>query len=235
MVANGTSVLPVWARTTWAWKVMSASEIRETTEVALRSSMALLPKVGSITSSAWGRMTWRKDCQRPRLSATQASYCSLPIELDGAAHDLGPVGADIEAERQDARLQGRERDAEEGQHEIGPEELDEDRGAAEELDIGGRQRPHRGEARHAAEPGEEGHHQRQRRTQDGELDGDERTLQDQADIAGPLVIASDAAFRHGRPLPGGAAGQPARRLLAPRRAFRASSTSPPWPRSRRAR
>ena len=59
--------------------------------------------------------------------------------LDRAAHHLGAIGADIEAERQNARLQRRQRDAGEGQHEIGPEQLHEDRGAAEELDIGGGQ------------------------------------------------------------------------------------------------
>ena len=80
MVANGTMVLPVCARTTCAWKVRSASEISETTDVAFSSSMALLPKVGSITRNACGRMTWRMPCQRPRLSAMQASCCSRPID-----------------------------------------------------------------------------------------------------------------------------------------------------------
>ena len=59
---------------------MSVSEISETTDVALSSSMALLPKVGSMTSSACGRMTRRMHCQRDRFSAMQASYCSLPTD-----------------------------------------------------------------------------------------------------------------------------------------------------------
>jgi hypothetical protein len=80
MVMKGKAVLPVWARTTWAWKVMSASEIRETTAVAFRSSIALLPKVGSIRTSACGRITWRMRCHRVRLSATQPSCCSLGTE-----------------------------------------------------------------------------------------------------------------------------------------------------------
>ena len=66
----------------------------------------------------------------------QASYCSLADGLDGAAHHFGAVGADIEAKGQDAGLQRRQRHAREGQHEIDPEELDEDRGTAEEFDIG---------------------------------------------------------------------------------------------------
>ena len=56
MVRNGTAVLPVWARTTCAWKVMSASEISETTAVPFSSSIALLPKVGSMRTKACGRM-----------------------------------------------------------------------------------------------------------------------------------------------------------------------------------
>ena len=35
-MAKGTSVLPVCARTTWAWKVMSVSEISDTTAVRLQ-------------------------------------------------------------------------------------------------------------------------------------------------------------------------------------------------------
>ena len=38
---------------------MSVSEISETTAVPFSSSIALLPKVGSISGRAWGRMTWR--------------------------------------------------------------------------------------------------------------------------------------------------------------------------------
>ena len=90
-----------------------SSEISETTAVALSSSMALLPKVGSMTSSACGRMTWRMPCQRLRLSAVQASYCSRADRLDGAAHHLRAIGADIEAKRQHAGLQRRQRDADE--------------------------------------------------------------------------------------------------------------------------
>ena len=58
---------------------MSDSEISETTAVPFRSSMALLPKVGSMMTMACGRMTWRRRCQGRRLRATQASRCSLGI------------------------------------------------------------------------------------------------------------------------------------------------------------
>ena len=55
---------------------MSESEISDTTDVAFSSSMALLPKVGSISGSACGRITWRIRWKRVRLTAMQASNWS---------------------------------------------------------------------------------------------------------------------------------------------------------------
>ena len=106
--------------------------------------------------------------------------------LDGAAHHFGRIGADIEAQRQHAGLQRRQRDAGKGQHEIGEEQLHEDRRAAEEFDIGGGQ-PRSAKKRDTRPmPGEEGHDQRQHRPHQRQLDGDKRSLQYQAEIAGPL-------------------------------------------------
>ena len=72
---------------------------------------------------------------------------------DGAAHDLGAVGADVEAEREDGDEEGREGQAELRQHEEQPEELHQRRGAAEDLDVGGGEPAQR---RRAVEPGEGG-------------------------------------------------------------------------------
>ena len=70
---------------------------------------------------------------------------------------IAALEADIQPEGQHARLQRRELQPGKGQHEIGEEKLHEDRRAAEELDIGGRQPAQCGMARDAAEPGQERH------------------------------------------------------------------------------
>ena len=59
MVRNGIAVDPVCDRTTCAGKVMSDSDISDTTTVPLRSYIALFPKVGSMRTNAWCRIMWR--------------------------------------------------------------------------------------------------------------------------------------------------------------------------------
>ena len=111
MVAKGNSVSPVWARTTCAWKVMSASEISETTEVAFSSSMALLPKVGSITRAQLREIATLKLLAHPnvvRLHEVAASKTKIYMVLElvnGGEHkvrgDLGHRLLQLRALRRD--------------------------------------------------------------------------------------------------------------------------------------
>jgi hypothetical protein len=55
---------------------MSDNAMRETTDVPFSSSMALLPKGGSIITRACGSTTWRMRCQAVKFSAVHASICS---------------------------------------------------------------------------------------------------------------------------------------------------------------
>ena len=77
--------------------------ISETSAVAFRSSMKRLPQGGIIATKACGRMMRRSAWARVMLSAVAASHWPRVHAEDGAAHHLGAVGADIQAERQDRR------------------------------------------------------------------------------------------------------------------------------------
>ena len=113
MVAKGTSVLPVWARTTCAWKVMSVERDQ-------RDDRGRLQQLDGVVAE--GRQhhqkRLRQDDVAHALPAAEierdAGLVLLAADrLDGAAHHFGPIGADIQAERQHAGLQRRQREADE--------------------------------------------------------------------------------------------------------------------------
>ena len=84
----------------------------ETSEVIFRSSMNRLPQGGIIATKACGRMIRRSACSARHVERGRRLPLAAGDAADGAAHDLGAVGADVEAEGQDGDGEGLEGDAE---------------------------------------------------------------------------------------------------------------------------
>ena len=138
-----------------ALKVRSARVMSETSEVIFRSSIKRLPQGGIIATKAWGRMMRRSACGAGHVERGRRLPLAAGDASDGAAHDLGAVGADVEAEGEDGDEEGGEGQAELRQDEEQPEELDERGGAAEDLDVGGGEPADRRGAVEAGEGGED--------------------------------------------------------------------------------
>ena len=98
-----------------------------------------------------------------------------------AAHDFGAIGAHIEAEREDGDRDGIEQDAEMRQHEEHPEQLDQRRGAAEELDIGDGEPVERGRRIELGERRNDGADKRQGSAGGGDLKSHQRALEESRD------------------------------------------------------
>ena len=81
--------------------------ISETSEVAFRSSMKRLPQGGIIATKACGRMMRRSACGAGHVERGRRLPLAAGDAADGAAHHLGAVGADVEAEGEDGDEEGR--------------------------------------------------------------------------------------------------------------------------------
>ena len=114
---------------------------------------------------------------------------------DGPSDDLCAIGPHIQAERQHPGLQRRQGNTQKRQHEIGPEQLDEDRRAAKEFDIGRGQPAQLPKAGYPAQAGGEGGHQRQRAAQHRDLRGHQGAVENQADISVPLFHCGSRSLK----------------------------------------
>ncbi len=112
--------------------------------------------------------------------------------LDGAAHDFGAIGADVEAERENAGGHGRQSQidadgvAGDRQGEIEPEKLDQQRGAAEDLDIDDREALDRPVAGSLADTEGEGTQRAEDGRVDRQFDGDRGSLKERPEIFRPM-------------------------------------------------
>src|SRR5690606_29929331 len=88
--------------------------------------------------------------------------------LHGTAHDLRAVSADIQPEGEHTRLKWCQRNPEQRQDEINPEQLNEYRRAAEELDVDSGERPENPPARQTPQSGNESDDKGERRAEHGE-------------------------------------------------------------------